>query len=155
MQGLIEEADRRDRPERRSRRSIRSVSKSAAPPVHQELRWCHSPRTAKNFQAEVDRLTRIGSEAERRLPTRRDPRHLLEDVEDPKKGSSVKIEAGTRVGLHAVRDRLQAVPVVHAKLRAQNPALLNETVKVKLTHEKKTKGSNNEWGVLNFELIEG
>jgi hypothetical protein len=113
-----------------------------------------STSDAKNFQAEVDRLTRIGAKPSGVYQSAEIPVTLLEDIEDPKKGSSVKIEAGTRVGYTPAVTGFKPFQAFMKKLRAQNPALLNSTVKVKLVHEQKTKGSY-EWGVLNFELIEG
>ena len=110
-----------------------------------------STSDAKNFQAEVDRLTRVGEKPSGIYQTAEIPVELVEDVADPKKGSSVVIEAGTRVGYTPSVTAFKPFQSFMKRLRQRNPERLGTTVKVKLTHEKRTKGSF-EWGVINFEL---
>jgi hypothetical protein len=109
----------------------------------------------KNFQAEVDRLTRINQKASGVYPTAEIPCTLLADVADPKAKSDVVIDEGTRVGYTPSVTGFKPFQSFMRKVRTQNPALLNEKVRVKLVHEKKVNSKKNEWGVLNFELIEG
>lgn len=107
----------------------------------------------KPFQAEVDRLTRVGEKPSGIYQSSEIPVTLLEDLNDPKKGSSVSFEAGTRVGYTPSVTAFKPFQSFMRKIRSSNPELLQATVKVKLTHVKRTKGSY-EWGVLNFELVD-
>lgn len=108
----------------------------------------------KNFQAEVDRLTRINQKSSGIYQTAEIPCTLLANLEDPKKGSSVVIHADTRIGLTPSVTGFKPFQSFMKRLRGTNPDALRGAVKVKLVHEKKTNRNNNEWGVLNFELIE-
>lgn len=107
----------------------------------------------KPFQAEVDRLTRVGEKPSGIYQSAEIPVVLLDDVADTKKGSSVVIEAGTRVGYTPSVTAFKPFQSFMKRLRTSNPELLGSTVKVKLTHEKRTKG-NFEWGVINFALAD-
>lgn len=107
----------------------------------------------KNFQAEVDRLTKTNQKASGVYHSAEIPVELVDDVADPKRGSSVVINAGTRVGYTPSVTGFKPFQSFMKKLRRDNPELMGQTVKVKLTHEKRVKGSN-EWGVLNFALAE-
>ncbi|WP_037500564.1 hypothetical protein [Sphingomonas jaspsi] len=107
----------------------------------------------KNFQAEVDRLARINQKSSGIYQTAEIPCVLVDDLDDPKKGSSVKIDAETRVGLTPSVTGFKPFQSFMRRLRQSNPDLLQDTVKVKLVHEKKTNRNNNEWGVINFELL--
>lgn len=108
----------------------------------------------KNFQAEVDRLTRLGEKPSGVYQSAEVPVTLLEDLADPKKGSSLVITEGTRVGYTPSVTAFKPLQSFLKRLRQQDPSLLQQTVTVKLTHVKRKKG-NFEWGVLNFELVEG
>lgn len=109
----------------------------------------------KAFQAEVDRLTRLNQKASGIYQTAEIPCALVDEVADPKPKSSVVIEAGARVGLTPSVTGFKPFQSFMRRLRESSPELLGTTIKVKLVHEKKTNRNNNEWGVLNFELVEG
>lgn len=106
----------------------------------------------KNFQNEVDRLGRINQKASGIYQSAEIPCTLVDQLADSKKGSSVVIEADTRIGLTPSVTGFKPFQSFMRKLRAASPDRLNDTVRVKLVHEKKTNSKNNEWGVLNFEL---
>jgi hypothetical protein len=106
----------------------------------------------KNFQNEVDRLTRINQKSSGIYQTAEIPCSLVADLEDSKKGSSVVIHAETRIGLTPSVTGFKPFQSFMRKLRATSPERLNDTVTVKLVHEKKVNAKKNEWGVLNFEL---
>lgn len=108
---------------------------------------------AKNFQMEVDRLTRQGEKPSGVYQTFEIPMELVDDVADPKKGSSLVIHGETRVGYTPSVTAAKAYKSFAKRLRNEDPSLLGRTLKVKLTHEKRTKGSF-EWGIINFERIE-
>lgn len=108
----------------------------------------------KNFQSECDRLTRVGNKPSGVYESIEIPMELVDDVSDPKKGSSLVFHKGTRIGYTPSITGVKPFRSFTKKLRNQDPNLLSDTVKVRITHEKRTKGSY-EWGVLNFELIEG
>jgi hypothetical protein len=109
----------------------------------------------KNFNAEFDRLSRLNVKNDGPFQTAEIPMTLVDDVTDPKKSSSVVIDAGTRVGLTPSKTGFRAFQAFGKQLRRNNPAALNGVLKVKLVHEKKTNTAGNEWGVINFELVEG
>lgn len=106
----------------------------------------------KSFQGEVDRLTRVGEKPSGVYETIEIPMTLLNDVSDTKK--KVTFDADTRIGYTPSITAAKPFRSFTRKLRQANPALLQDVVKVKLTHEKRTKGQY-EWGIVNFELIEG
>lgn len=80
------------------------------------------------------------------------PCTILEDVKDPK--SSLVVEEGTTVGYTPSVTGFKPLRKFLKDLAKRDPALLEETLKVKLVHEKKTNSNNNEWGVLKFELVD-
>lgn len=80
------------------------------------------------------------------------PATLLEDVKDPK--SALTIPEGTEIGITPSMTGFSHFEKFHKKLRKKDPALLEATLKVKITHTKRTNSRNNEWGVVDFELIE-
>lgn len=109
---------------------------------------------AKNFQLEVERLTRQGEKPSGVYQTFEIPFELVDDVTDPKRGSSLVVHAETRVGYTPSVTAAKAYKSFAKRLRNRDPSLLDKTLKVRLTHEKRTKGSF-EWGIVNFELLEG
>lgn len=109
---------------------------------------------AKNFQAEVERLTRVGEKPSGIYQTAELPFTLLNDVADPKAKSNLTFDAGTRVGYTPSVTAFKPFQSFMKRLRASNPALLNTTIRVRISHEKRVKGSF-EWGVVNFALIGG
>jgi hypothetical protein len=108
----------------------------------------------KNFSAECDRLTRVGDKPSGVYDSIEIPMELLTDVADTKKGSSVVIEAGTRVGYTPSITGVKPFRKFMKKLRQADPNSIHNTINVRVTHEKRTKNSF-EWGVLNFAPIEG
>lgn len=108
----------------------------------------------KNFQSEFERLSRLNVKNDGPFQTAEIPMTLVDDVADPKKASTVKIDAGSRIGLTPSKTGFKAFQTFMKRLRASNPDALNGEVKVKLTHEKKTNRAGNEWGVINFELAD-
>jgi hypothetical protein len=108
----------------------------------------------KSFDSEFQRLSRINVKNDGPFQTAEIPMTLFDDVEDPKKSSTVKIDAGTRVGLTPSKTGFRAFQAFGKSLRRTNPDALNGVLKVKLTHEKKTNTAGNEWGVLNFESVD-
>lgn len=109
---------------------------------------------AKNFNLEVERLTRQGEKPSGVYQTFEIPMELVDDVADPKKGSSLVIHGETRVGYTPSVTAAKAWKSFAKRLRNEDPSLLSQTLQVKVTHEKRTKGQY-EWGILNFERVEG
>lgn len=107
----------------------------------------------KDFQAEVDRLTQTNDKASGIYQSAEIPVTLLETIKDPKKGSNVEIEAETRVGYTPSVTGFKPFQRFMRQLRKQDPSLLNKVLRIKLVHEKRTNRNNNEWGILNFELL--
>lgn len=108
---------------------------------------------SKNFESEVARLTRVGEKPSGVYKSFEIPFELLEDVADPKKGSSITIHAGIRVGYTPSVTGTKPIQSFLKRLRQSNPAQLQDTAKVKLTHVKRTKGSF-EWGVVELEIVD-
>lgn len=108
---------------------------------------------AKNFQLEVERLTRQGEKPSGVYQTFEIPMELVDDVADPKKGSTLVIHGETRVGYTPSVTAAKAYKSFAKRLRNEDPSLLTKTLKVRVSHEKRTKGQY-EWGILNFERIE-
>jgi hypothetical protein len=79
------------------------------------------------------------------------PVTLTADVKDPKSG--LVIHEGTIVGITPSLTGFTHFQKFHKKLLKANPANADATVKVKITHTKRTNSKNNEWGVCDFELI--
>jgi hypothetical protein len=110
---------------------------------------------AKNWDLEVQRLTRQGEKPSGVYQTFEIPFELVDDVADPKAKSTVVINAETRVGYTPSVTAAKAYKSFAKRLRNEDPALLGRTLRVKLTHEKRTKGSF-EWGIINFDrVVEG
>lgn len=80
------------------------------------------------------------------------PVTLLEDVKDPK--SAVVIHEGTTIGITPSMTGFSHFEKFYKKLLKANPAYKDATLKVKVVHTKRTNSNNNEWGVVDFELIE-
>lgn len=80
------------------------------------------------------------------------PVTLLEDVKDPK--SSLVIHEGTTVGITPSLTGFAHFEKFYKKLLKRDPALKDATIKVKVTHTKRTNSRNNEWGVCDFEYLE-
>jgi hypothetical protein len=108
----------------------------------------------KSFDAEFQRLSRINTKNDGPFQTAEIPMTLVDEVADPKAKSTVVIDAETRIGLTPSKTGFKAFQTFMKRLRAANPDALHSTVKVKLVHEKKTNRHGNEWGVLNFELVD-
>lgn len=107
----------------------------------------------KNFNNEVARLGAINQKSSGIYQTAEIPCELVEELKDPKKGSTLSFDAGTRVGLTPSVTGFKPFQSFLRKLRSSNPELLGSKVRVKLTHEQKKNSKGNEWGVLNFELL--
>lgn len=80
------------------------------------------------------------------------PTVLVEDVKDPK--SPLIIHEGTSVGITPSMTGFTHFEKFYKKLLKANPAYADATLKVKVTHTKRTNSRNNEWGVVDFELLE-
>jgi hypothetical protein len=153
MQGLLEEV-------------IVEIDMSEVTPIYQSRHEAGGKTTflktydgsttpeGKSFDSEFQRLSRINVKNDGPFQTAEIPMTLFDDVEDPKKSSTVKIDAGTRVGLTPSKTGFRAFQAFGKSLRRTNPDALNGVLKVKLTHEKKTNTAGNEWGVLNFESVD-
>ena len=79
------------------------------------------------------------------------PCTLAEDVSDPR--SALSIEAGTSIGVTPSVTGFAEFLRFYKKLQRTDPALLQDILKVRLTHKKRTNRNNNEWGVLEFEYL--
>lgn len=111
--------------------------------------------TGANFAFDVQRLKNVpGSKTTEPYQSAEIPATLLEDVADPKTGSSVVIPEGTSIGITPSMTGFGEFQKFLKKLRRENPDALNDTVKVKLVAVDKTNSKNNKWGVLQFELAE-
>lgn len=80
------------------------------------------------------------------------PVTLVEDAKDPK--SPLVIHESTRVGITPSMTGFTHFEKFFKKLMKENPAYADATLKVKVTHTKRTNSRNNEWGVVDFELLE-
>ena len=108
----------------------------------------------QNFQQTVDRLEKINQKSSGIYSTAEIPCVLVDDVKDPKKDSNVVIKSGTRVGLTPSVTGFKSYQSFARELRAQDPSLLSDTLKVKITHRVRKNSRNNEWGVVDFELVQ-
>jgi hypothetical protein len=88
-------------------------------------------------------------------PTCEIPMVLTESMSDPKKGSDVTFEEGTKIGYTPSVTGFKPFQKFCKDLRSRNPALLQSEVTVKVKHAVRVNANNNRWGVLEFELIEG
>lgn len=80
------------------------------------------------------------------------PVTLFEDVKDPK--SPLIIHEGTVVGITPSMTGFSHFEKFFKRLIKADPANAQATLKVKVTHTKRTNARNNEWGVVDFELLE-
>jgi hypothetical protein len=108
--------------------------------------------TGSNFEAEVRHYDAQGYKGSGVYESVEIPAELLEDVKDPK--SSLVIHEGTTIGITPSMTGAKEFAKFVKAVRKVNPALLDDTVKVKVSHKKRTNSNNNEWGVCVFELIE-
>lgn len=107
----------------------------------------------RNFAQACAQAERIpGAKCSGVYPTVEIPMTLVEAVKDPKAGSNVKFEAGTTVGYTPSVTGAKYFQALGKKLRDEDPTLLKQTIRVKCTHLRRTKGTNN-WGVIEFERI--
>lgn len=81
------------------------------------------------------------------------PLELLNDVADPKNASSV-FPAGTMIGLTPSVTGFKSFQKFIKMLSKKDPSLVHGIVRVKLKHEQRKNAAGNEWGVVNFELID-
>lgn len=79
------------------------------------------------------------------------PCELVEDVKDPK--STLVVHAGTMVGITPSVTGFKEFQKWLKKLAKEDPSLLKNTIRAKVTHMKRTNSNNNEWGVVTFEKI--
>lgn len=80
------------------------------------------------------------------------PVTLFEDVRDPK--SPLILHEGTVVGITPSMTGFSHFEKFYKKLLRADPANADATIKVKVSHTKRTNSRNNEWGVVDFELLE-
>lgn len=80
------------------------------------------------------------------------PVTLVNDVKDPK--SPLIIHAGTIVGITPSMTGFTHFEKFFKKLLKADPDNRDATVKVRVYHTKRTNSRNNEWGVVDFELLE-
>jgi hypothetical protein len=106
----------------------------------------------ENFNAALAHLQRTNTKFEGPYKSAEIPMELVDDVKDPK--SALTFDSGTSIGLTPSITGFKSFQKFMKSLTKSDPSLLEATLKVKLVHEKKTNSNNNEWGVLNFELIE-
>lgn len=107
-----------------------------------------------NFQREVARLTAINEKCSGVYKSAEIPMTLIDDLADPKAKSTLVIDAGTRIGLTPSVTGFKPFQSFLKKVRAADPSLLNGEVTVKLTHLKRVNSKNNEWGVIEFALVD-
>lgn len=107
-----------------------------------------------NFQQQVAQAAALpGAKTSGIYPTVEIPMVLTERMEDPKKGSTVAFDAGTRIGYTPSVTGFKAFQAFAKKLRAENPELLRSEITVRITHAVRTNSNNNRWGVLEFERV--
>lgn len=107
----------------------------------------------RNFAQACAQAERIpGAKCSGVYPTVEIPMTLVDAVKDPKSGSNVKFDVGTKIGYTPSVTGAKAFQALGKELRSENPELLKETIRVKAKHVRRTKGTNN-WGVLEFERI--
>ena len=105
----------------------------------------------ENFQAKIAHYDATGWKGSGIYQTVEIPAELVEDVKDPK--SSLVIHEGTMIGITPSLTGFKEFQKFVKKLNKTNPELVNDVVKVKVTHIKRTNSNNNEWGVCGFELV--
>jgi len=99
-------------------------------------------------------LTKINEKCSGIYKSAEIPMTLIEDVADPKKGSTLVVEAGTRVGATPSVTAFKPFQAFMKKVRERDPALLRQEVTVHVTHLKRVNAKNNEWGVLEYALVD-
>jgi hypothetical protein len=105
----------------------------------------------ENFQVAMRHLEATSTKFVGPYQSAEIPVELVEDVKDPK--SSLVIDSGTIVGITPSVTGFNHFQKFLKKLTKQDPALLTSTLKVKVIHTKRTNKNNNEWGVVDFELL--
>jgi hypothetical protein len=106
----------------------------------------------QNFQVAMQHLQATNQKFTGPYKSAEIPVELVQDVKDPKGGTNY--ESGTIVGITPSVTGFAHFQKFLKKLQKQDPALLEATLKVRVSHEKRTNKNNNEWGVVNFELLE-
>ena len=112
-----------------------------------------SNNPGRTLQQEADRAAAISGAKVDQYMSFEIPMELTEDVVDPKDKGRV-FEEGTEVGYTPSVTGVREFERFMKKLQRQDPALLEERLKVKVAHKKRTNSNNNEWGVVTFEFIE-
>lgn len=108
----------------------------------------------RNFQQAVSQASALpGVKTSGIYPTVEIPMTLTERMEDPKKGSAVAFDAGTRIGYTPSVTGFKAFQAFAKRLRSENPELLRSELTVRIIHAVRTNSSNNKWGVLEFERV--
>lgn len=106
--------------------------------------------SGENFQQLVAQFTASNQKSSGIYQTVEIPVTLVNDVTDPK--SKLTFDAGTRVGLTPSVTGFKSYQKFAKELRRNDPSLLSQTLKVKLTHRQRKNTTGNEWGVVDFEL---
>lgn len=106
----------------------------------------------RNFMAAVQAMTAQYVKSTEPYRSVEIPCELVEDVKDPK--SAFIVHAGTMVGLTPSMTGFKHFQKFAKKLSKTDPSLLEKTLRVKLVHNKRTNSNNNEWGVIDYELLE-
>lgn len=106
----------------------------------------------ENFQAKIAHYDAQGYKGSGIYQTVEIPAELVEDVKDPK--STLVIPAGTMIGITPSLTGFKEFQKFMKKLNKNNPELVEDVVKLKVSHLKRTNTNNNEWGVCTFELAE-
>lgn len=106
----------------------------------------------ENFQGKIAHYDAMGYKGSGIYQTVEIPAELLDDTKDPK--STLVIPAGTTIGITPSLTGFKEFQKFMKKLNKTNPELVEDVVKVKVGHLKRTNTNNNEWGVSTFELAE-
>lgn len=108
--------------------------------------------TGGNFQVEIAKARSTHEQVTGPYTTVEIPCTLLEDVKDPK--SSLIFYDGCDLGhtppMTGYKEYLKFLKTLSRK----DPALLRQTLTVRLHHEARTNAKSNEWGVIRFELLD-
>lgn len=106
----------------------------------------------ENFEAKIRHYDATGYKGSGVYQTVEIPCELVEDVKDPK--SPLVVPAGTTIGITPSVTGFKEFQKFMKKLAKTNPEMVEDVVKVKVEHLKRTNTNNNEWGVCTFALIE-
>lgn len=79
------------------------------------------------------------------------PAELAEDLKDAK--GTLAIEAGTMIGFTPSLTGFKEFQAFYKKLQRQDPVLTQSRLRVDLVAKTRTNRNNNEWYVLEFDLI--